>query len=136
LVCVQGMFSELWFKMCAANGKAADALNVEWGRAVKPEMVKDALKKATYDLVLCLHNETSTGVMNPIEEIAKAVREYPGVLFAVDTVSSMGCVPINVDDWGLDVCLAGTQKGFALPPGLTVFSTSARALERAKEVPN
>lgn len=136
LSCTCGAFSERWFEMCAANGKAADQLRAEWGKPVKPEMVEEALRKAEYDLVTCVHNETSTGVMNPIPEIAKVVSKHPGVLFAVDSVSAMAGVPIDVDGWGLDVCLAGTQKAFALPPGLTVFSVSARALDRAKTVPN
>lgn len=136
LSCTCGAFSERWFEICAANGKAADPLRVEWGKAIKPQMVDEYLHHGEYDLVTCVHNETSTGVMNPIPEIAKVVQKYPGVLFAVDSVSAMAGVPIDVDGWGLDVCLAGTQKAFALPPGLTVFSVGARALERAKTVPN
>jgi aspartate aminotransferase-like enzyme len=136
LACSCGVFSERWFEFCAANGKAADPLRVEWGTAIKPEMVDTALRRGEYDLVLCVHNETSTGVMNPIAEIGDVVRKCPGVLFAVDAVSSMALVPINVDDWNLDVCLAGSQKGFALPPGLSILSVSAAALERASKVRN
>jgi len=134
LACSCGVFSERWFEFCAANGKAADPLRVEWGSAIKPEMVDAALRRGEYDLVLCVHNETSTGIMNPIAEIGDVVRKFAGVLFAVDAVSSMALVPINVDDWNLDVCLAGSQKGFALPPGLSILSVSAAALERARTV--
>src|SRR5215510_10311350 len=134
LACSCGVFSERWFEFCAANGKAADTLRVEWGSAIKTEMVDAALRRGEYDLVLCVHNETSTGIMNPIAEIGDVVRKFAGVLFAVDAVSSMALVPINVDDWNLDVCLAGSQKGFALPPGLSILSVSAAALERARTV--
>ncbi len=77
------------------------------------------LSKGGYDAVCLTHNETSTGVMNPIKEIGLLVKEkYPDVLVLVDAVSSMAGTEILVDEWGLDVVLAGTQKAFALPPGL------------------
>jgi aspartate aminotransferase-like enzyme len=83
-----------------------------------------------------VHNETSTGVMSPLEEIAAVMRKYPEVSFIVDTVSSMSAVPIDVAALGTDVCLAGVQKAFGLPPGLAVFAVSRRALDKAKTTPN
>ena len=129
LVC--GAFSERWHGIAGECGKEADAIEVEWGKAIKPEQVDDALATGKYDTVALVHNETSTGVMNPLEAIAGVVKKYPDVMLLVDTVSSMTGVKIEVDRLGLDVCLAGTQKAFALPPGLCVFTVSRRALERS-----
>jgi aspartate aminotransferase-like enzyme len=84
--------------------------------------------------VTLIHNETSTGTMSPLAEIAALKRKYPDVMFIVDSVSSMSAVPLNFDELGIDVLLAGTQKAFALPPGLTVFTCSAPALMKAGTV--
>jgi len=95
------------------------------------------LSKGGFDTVCITHNETSTGVMNPLEDIGKLVKEkYPDVLVLVDAVSSMGGAEIKVDEWGLDVVLAGTQKAFALPPGLCVVTVSDAAFARSAEVKN
>jgi len=134
LVC--GAFSRRWHEITLANGKEADALEVEWGRAILPEMVDERLKTGKYDAVTLVHNETSTGVMNPLYEIAEVMRKYPDVIFMVDAVSSMAGVKIEVDKLGIDVCLAGVQKAFALPPGLTVVSVSEKALKKAERVPH
>jgi len=134
LVC--GAFSKRWHQITKANGKDADALEVEWGKAILPEMVKDALKTGKYDAVTLVHNETSTGVMNPIYDIAEVMKEFPDVCFLVDAVSSMMGVKIEVDKLGIDVCLAGVQKAFALPPGLAICSVSEKALKKAETVTN
>lgn len=134
LTAVLGAFSDRWHEIALANGKPADRLEVEWGRAIKPELVDQALATGKYDLFCLVHNETSTGVMNPLDPIADVVRRYPDVLLAVDSVSSMTGVKIEVDKLGLDVCFAGVQKAYGLPPGLTVATVSKRALERAKTV--
>jgi aspartate aminotransferase-like enzyme len=107
------------------------------GQAITPELVDEALSQGDYDAFSVCHNETSTGVMNPIREIAELIHDkYPDVLILVDAVSGMAGSKIEFDAWGLDVCLAGTQKCFALPPGLTVAAVSDRARERALQVPN
>jgi aspartate aminotransferase-like enzyme len=107
------------------------------GQAITPELVDEALAKGDYDAITVVMNETSTGLMNPVEGIAALVREkYPDVLILVDAVSCMAGTKIEFDAWGLDVCLAGVQKCFALPPGLTVCAVSDRARERAKQVPD
>jgi len=134
LCCVCGAFSDRWEKIAVANGKETERLEVEWGKAIKPEMIREQLKKGDCDSITLVHNETSTGVMNPLQAIAEVMREYPDVLFLVDAVSSLAGVKIEVDTLGIDVCLAGVQKCVALPPGLTVFSVSEKALERAREV--
>jgi aspartate aminotransferase-like enzyme len=131
---MQGAFSDRWLGVATANGKQADPLQVEWGRAITAEAVDRALSSGRYDAITVVHNETSTGVLNRLDEIAEVVRGYPDVLFLVDAVSSMAGVRIPVDAWGIDVCLAGMQKAFSLPAGLAVASVSERALERAKTI--
>lgn len=132
LCCVQGAFSERWLKVAETNGKEAHKLSVGWGRAVTAEMIDEALAHGHYDAITVVHNETSTGVMNHLSAIAEVMKKYPEVLFLVDAVSSMAGAPVPVDSHGIDVCLAGLQKAFALPAGLTVASISERALERAR----
>ncbi len=137
LTTVCGAFSKRWHQMTVANGVACDMLEVPMGQAITPELLDEALSKGDYDSLTVCHNETSTGVMNPIQEIAEMVHaSYPDVLILVDAVSGMAGAKIEFDDWGLDVCLAGVQKCFALPPGLTVAAVSDRARERALTVPN
>jgi aspartate aminotransferase-like enzyme len=134
---VCGAFSKRWHAMTVSNGIPCDKIEVPMGQAITPEMVDEALAAGDYDAVTLVHNETSTGVMNPIQQTAKLVRaKYPDVLILVDAVSSMAGAKIEFDAWGLDVCLAGVQKCFALPPGLTVCAVSDRARERALQVPN
>ena len=133
---VNGAFSDRWHDIARAVGRPADKVSFPWGEAVDPDVVRSALRRKKYDAVTVVHNETSTGVMSPLAEIARAVREESDALLLVDTVSSLGGAPVETDDWGLDVVLAGTQKALALPPGLTVFTLSDRAAERAAKVPN
>jgi aspartate aminotransferase-like enzyme len=134
LCCMQGAFSDRWMKVAIANGKQAVALRVEWGKSITAEMVDEALAAGDFDSITVVHNETSTGVMNHLDEIAEVVKKYPDVMFLVDAVSSMAGAPTPVDAYGIDVCLAGLQKAFALPAGLAVASVSERALERAKTI--
>jgi aspartate aminotransferase-like enzyme len=134
---VCGAFSKRWDEMIVANGLARDKLEVPMGQAITPDLVDEALSQDEYDAFTVCLNETSTGVMNPIQEIADLVHtKYPDVLILVDAVSGMAGTKIEFDAWGLDVCLAGVQKCFALPPGLTVAAVSDRARERALQVPN
>jgi len=129
-----GAFSERWHTISRAVGKTADQVAVPWGQAVDPDLVRRALRRQRYDAVTLVHNETSTGVMSPLAEIARAVREESDALLLVDTVSSLGGAAVETDAWGIDVVLAGTQKALALPPGLTLFTLSARAAERSGAV--
>jgi aspartate aminotransferase-like enzyme len=136
LCCMQGAFSDRWLKVAESNGKQAVPLKVEWGKAITAEMVDRELSKGGFDAITVVHNETSTGVMNRLDEIAAVLRKYPDVSFLVDAVSSMSGTRIPVDSWRIDVCLAGLQKAFALPAGLTVASVSSRALAKAKTIPS
>jgi aspartate aminotransferase-like enzyme len=132
---VCGAFSRRWHDITAANGVACDAVEVPMGQAVTPDLVDEALSSGTYDAMTVVLNETSTGVMNPVAEIAARVRtQHPEVLILVDAVSAMAGVQIEFDAWEVDVCLAGTQKCFALPPGLTVCAVSDRAMARSRQV--
>ncbi len=139
LVC--GAFSERWHAISLALGKHADRVDVPWGRAVDPDLVRRALRRASsaagghgYDAVTVVHNETSTGVLNPLAEIARAVREESDALVLTDAVSSLGGAPLETDAWGLDWVLAGSQKALAAPPGLVPFTVSERTEARAREV--
>jgi aspartate aminotransferase-like enzyme len=132
---VNGAFSERWYEIMLANGKQADAVKETWGRAVQPERVDERLRTGQYDAVTVVYNETSTGVLSSLPEIAAIVRNYPDVLLLVDAVSCAGGVDIRADEWGLDVCLTSSQKALALPPGLALCSVSERAMQRAASVP-
>jgi len=132
---VCGAFSKRWHQLTAANGIPCDKIEVEMGQAITPEMVDKVLSQGDYGAITIVLNETSTGLMNPVKEIAALVRaKYPDVLILVDAVSGMAGVKIEFDAWGLDVCLAGVQKCFALPPGLTICAVSDRARERERQV--
>jgi predicted phosphoserine aminotransferase len=137
LHCVNGAFSTRWAEISRANGKQVDALEVAWGEAIKPEMVADALRDKQYDAVAITYNETSTGVLGPLPDIAAAVREASEeTLVLVDAVSAYMGAPIDFDGWGLDVCLTSSQKALALPPGIAVAAVSDRTLERAESIPH
>ncbi len=131
LNCMCGAFSDKWFDVSKRCGKEAEALQVSWGSPIRPEEVDRKLATGQFDALTVIHNETSTGVMSPIYEIAALKKRYPEVMFIVDTVSSMTALKLEFDALGIDVMIAGTQKAFALPPGLTVFVCSPAALAKA-----
>jgi len=133
---VSGAFSDRWADVSEMNGKQVVRLEAPWGEAVKPQDLEEALKIQRYDAVACVYNETSTGVLQPVPAYAEIVKKYPHTLFLVDAVSAYLGAEIRADDWGIDVCLASSQKAMALPPGIAFASISDRALERAKEVKN
>jgi len=137
LACVNGAFSERFAKTIRACGKEADFIEVDWGKAVKPDMIAEKIESGEYDTLAICHNESSTGVRNPIHEIGKLVRrDYPDVILAVDGVSSMAGDKTLPAEIGCDIIFASTQKCFALPPGLAVGLVNDKALDRAREVPN
>lgn len=129
-----GAFGNRWYQLATNNNVPADKFTSEPGKPTTPEMVDEVLKTGKYDVVTVTHNETSSGIMNPCAEIGEVIRKYDDVLFLVDTVSSLAGAKIEVDKWGIDVCIASTQKCLALPPGMAVCSMSDRAYEAAKEV--
>ena len=130
-----GAFSERWAQISRANGKEVDCIQVDWGRAHSPQMVAEALEGQRYDAVCAVHNETSTGVTNPIQAIGEVLQAHEDTLFFVDTVSGFLGAELRVDDWGIDIALTSSQKAFALPPGIAFAAVSDRLLERAREIP-
>jgi aspartate aminotransferase-like enzyme len=131
-----GAFSDKWHDVTRRCGIEADLFAAEWGQPITAEMVDHALATGRYDAMTLVHNETSTGVLSPLTEIAEVMRRYPEVSFIVDTVSSMTAVPLDLTALEVDVCLAGVQKAFGLPPGLAVCAVSRRALDKARTTPN
>lgn len=131
---VNGAFAGRWHQITQACGLPCEALEVPWDKAIKPEQVEEKLATGEFDAVTLVYNETSTGMLNPLPEIAEVVHRFPDVMLLVDAVSAMGGVKIEFDRLGLDVLLAGVQKAIALPPGLTICAVSDRALKRAEEV--
>jgi len=131
LNCMCGAFSDKWFDVSKRCGKDAEALQVPWGSPIRATDVDNKLSTGQFDALTVIHNETSTGVMSPLAELAALKKKYPDVMFIVDSVSSMSAVPLKFDDLGIDVLLAGTQKAFALPPGTALFVCSSAALAKA-----
>lgn len=139
LVTTCGAFSERWYNIAESLGYEVDRLDAGWGKAVDPDALTDHLARhhrAHYDAVTITHNETSTGITNDVAALTAVVRdEAPDALVLVDSVSSLGGIPVTFDQWGVDVCLASVQKCIALPPGITVVAVSDQALARAKKHP-
>jgi len=123
-----GSFGDRFAKIASIYGAAVTKIEVEWGQAADPEAVRSALAaEAGYRAVLLTHNETSTGVMNPIGELAAAAREAsPETLILVDSVSGLGAVPFEMDVWGVDVVVTGSQKAWMAAPGLAMIAASTR----------
>ena len=134
LNCMCGAFSDKWFDVSKRCGKEAEALQVDWGSPIRAEQVDRKLATGQFDALTLIHNETSTGVMSPLYQIAELKKKYPDVMFIVDAVSSMSAIKIEFDALQIDVLLAGTQKAFALPPGLAVFVCSPAALTKAAKM--
>ncbi len=136
LVASCGAFSDRWFDVFGWNGKAADQIKVDWGKPTTADMIAEAMKKDDYDCFAMVHNETSTGLMNDLESVAAVMKDYPDTVWALDAVSSLSGVKIDIAGLGLDVVLASVQKAFGLPPGFAVAAVSQKALERSKTVEN
>jgi len=137
LCCVNGAFSQRWYDVAVSNGKSADRVDFEWGKAVDPDALRDALKKKHYEAVTIVHNETSTGVESPLKDLAAAVREVsPDTFIMVDAVSSLAGSKIEMDAWDVDFLLTSSQKCLALPPGLSLAGVNDRAMEKAAKVQN
>jgi aspartate aminotransferase-like enzyme len=131
LNCMCGAFSDKWFDVSKRCGKDVEALQVPWGSPILADAVDKQLATGKFDALTVIHNETSTGVMSPLAELAALKKKYPDVMFIVDAVSSMTATKIEFDPLGIDVLLAGTQKAFAMPPGTAVFVCSPAALTKA-----
>lgn len=130
LVGDNGKFGERWGKVAKAFGLNAEIIKAEWGKPLDPEVFKAKLeedKDKTIKAVIVTHSETSTGVLNDLEAINKAVKAHGEALIIVDAVTSLGAVNIPIDEWGLDVVGSGSQKGYMIPPGLAFVSVSPKA---------
>jgi predicted phosphoserine aminotransferase len=139
LSCVNGAFADRWREVSGANGKAYEVLEAAWGEPILPEAVVDRLAGGEFDAVAIVHNETSTGVVSPIQEIAAAVRALPGgdeIMILVDSVSGLSGAELRFDEWDLDMVFTSSQKAFSLPAGLAFSAVSDRALERARQIEN
>ncbi len=137
LSCVNGAFADRWYEVAVTNGKDAEKLAFEWDQPVDADRVADSVKRGGFEAVTIVHNETSTGMQNPVKEIAQAVRAVaPDTLILVDAVSSLGGARIEMDAWGLDMVLTSSQKAIALPPGLALGAVSDRAMKKAEKVEN
>src|SRR5437762_4347122 len=136
LCCMCGAFSDKWFDVAKRCGKEAVPLQVDWGKQIDQKAIDKQMATGKFDTVALIHNETSTGLMNPLPEICCTLAKYPDVALVLDTVSSFSGVRIDMDALGIDVMLTGAQKALALPPGFSLFSVSEKALDRAEKIPN
>jgi predicted phosphoserine aminotransferase len=137
LACVNGAFAERWYEVAISNGKDVEKLSEEWDQPIRPERVAELVRKGGHEAVMIVHNETSTGLENPVQEIAEAVRSAaPETLMLVDAVSSLAGAKVEMDAWGLDMVLTSSQKCLALPPGLGLGAVSDRAMKRAEKIEN
>ena len=134
LACMCGAFSDKWLDVAKRCGKTAEALQVDWGRHIDHLALDRHLATGKFDTVTLIHNETSTGVMNPLPEICCVLAKYPDVVSIVDTVSSFSAMPIEMDALRIDLLLTGSQKALALPPGFSLFAASDKALARAENM--
>ncbi len=129
-----GAFGDRWYEMAVTNRVPADLFQSEPGEPTTPEMVDEVLATGEYDVVTVTHNETSSGIVNPVGAIGEVIKKYPDVLFLVDAVSSLGGDWIPVDEWGIDICITSTQKCIGVPPGMSFASVSERAYQAALQV--
>ena len=137
LVINGGKFGERWGKLCKAFGVQVTEVKVEWGRAVDPQAVADALKKdPSIKAVYVQASETSTGVAHDIKTLAQIVKTYEGTILVVDAITALGVFDIQTDTWGIDVMVTGSQKALMLPPGLAFVGVSEKAWQMADKAKN
>jgi alanine-glyoxylate transaminase/serine-glyoxylate transaminase/serine-pyruvate transaminase len=130
IIGVNGVFGTRMADVAERCGAKVTKVEAPWGQIIEPAQIAEALKKVKPKLVAIVHAETSTGVLTPVEEISKLAHEA-GALFVLDTVTSLGGMPVRIDEWGVDAVYSGTQKCLSCPPGLSPVSLSARALSAA-----
>ncbi len=133
LVINGGKFGERWTKICKNYGLDVDEIVLEWGYAVKPDIIEEKLKK-NKDIkgVFVQASETSTGVYHDIQRLASIVKGYGNTLLIVDAISALAAHDLRTDEWGIDIMIGGAQKGLMLPPGIAFVSVSEKAWEMAK----
>jgi aspartate aminotransferase-like enzyme len=128
---VIGVFGERWAKIAESRGAVVERLTVEPGKAINPNNLKEILKKDVnkeIKVITLSHNETSTGVTNPLKELMEVINEH-GAISVVDGVTSVSAMPVKMDEWGIDILVSGSQKGFMIPPGLAFLSCSEKAMK-------
>lgn len=136
LLClVNGAFSQRFADIAEQCGVPFEILEVPWGEAHDPGAVADRMAAGDFDAVSLVHSETSTGALNDVAALVKAIRQTPGVMVLVDSVTGIGGAPFHTDDWDVDLVLTGSQKALALPPGLAFGVASERFLARARGLP-
>lgn len=128
LICVHGVFGNRMSDIVERCGAKLSRVDAPWGEAIDPAQVKEALENSQPKLVAIVHAETSTGVLQPLEEISKMAHDA-GALFVVDAVTSFCGTSLKVDEWGIDAVYSGVQKCLSAPPGLSPVSFSERAVE-------
>lgn len=134
LVIVTGAFGDRFIKICEAYNTKPHRYDVNWGEAVNPDAIKTYLKEnPRIKVVFSTFCETSTGVLNPIKELAAVVHQNSDALLVVDGVSCVGGTETKMDTWGVDVCITGSQKAMMLPPGLAFMAVSGRAWKVIKK---
>lgn len=136
---VSGMFGQRFVEILKYHKAVPTVVEVPWGKALKPNLVKDALKKDDFKAVTVVHVDTSTGVANPIKDIGEVVRKSSEAFYIVDIVCSLGGMEVRVDDWHIDICLTGSQKCIAMPPGLALIAINegtSNFLEKRKSPVN
>jgi alanine-glyoxylate transaminase/serine-glyoxylate transaminase/serine-pyruvate transaminase len=131
LVCVNGVFGTRMCDIVERCGGVLKRIDAEWGMPVDAELVRQTLEDFPARIVAVVHAETSTGVLQPLEELSRIVHEH-GALLIVDAVTSLGGTEVKIDDWGIDVCYSGTQKCLSCPPGLAPITFSAGAIEKLR----
>lgn len=132
VLCIDsGKFGERWAEMCEQFGYQTEILNVTWGEAVNPQEVERILAEnpGKFRAVLCQACETSTAVLHPIQELGEIIAKHDQTLFLVDGITAVGAAPLPMDEWNIDGLVAGSQKSFMLPTGLTFVSFSKKAEE-------
>ena len=132
LICVNGFFGERMVEIASRCGVEVKRLDGTWGKPSEVAEVEKELQAFHPKVLALVHAETSTGVLQPLEEFSSILKKFPETLFLVDTVTSLGGHPVKVDDWGIDVCYSGTQKCLSCPPGLAPITFSPKAVERIK----
>jgi alanine-glyoxylate transaminase/serine-glyoxylate transaminase/serine-pyruvate transaminase len=132
LICVNGFFGERMVEIAGRCGAEVKKLDRAWGKPFEPADVEKELQSFRPKVLALVHAETSTGVLQPLEEFPSIMKKFPETLLLVDTVTSLGGHPVKVDEWGIDVCYSGTQKCLSCPPGLAPITFSSKAVERIK----
>jgi alanine-glyoxylate transaminase / serine-glyoxylate transaminase / serine-pyruvate transaminase len=130
LICVNGFFGERMVEIAGRCGAEVKKLDAAWGKPFDPAEVEKEIRAFRPRVLALVHAETSTGVLQPLEEFPAIMKKFPETLLVVDTVTSLGGHPVKVDEWGIDVCYSGTQKCLSCPPGLAPITFSPKAVDR------